>query len=72
MYKLILVNFLNFCQSVKFNSIKFKGEKKERNLHIPNVKLFNMYVSEVKEDLLNFNLLYPNSLIKKNFELTLN
>jgi len=68
-YSLILVNFLNFCQSVKFNSIKFKGEKKEEIYIYLMCKLFNMYVSEVKEDLLNFEFTVPEFFDKEKFRI---
>ncbi len=54
-YTLILVNFLNFCQSVNLTDINLKGEKKDEIYIYLICKLFNIYMSEVKEDLLNFD-----------------
>ena len=68
-YSLILVNFLNFCQSVDFGSIKLKGNKREEAYIYLICKLFNMYVSEVKEDLLNFDFIVPDFWDKDKFRI---
>lgn len=68
-YSLILVNFLNFCQSVKFDSIKLKGSRREEVYIYLMCKLFNMYVSEVKEDLLNFEFVIPEFFDKDKFRI---
>jgi hypothetical protein len=59
-YTLILVNFLNFCQSVNLKDIKLKGEKKDEAYIYLVCKLFNIYVAEVKQDLLNFDFIIPD------------
>jgi hypothetical protein len=48
-YTLILINFLNFCQSIDLNQIKLKGQKREDVYIYLVCKLFNMYLSEVKD-----------------------
>jgi hypothetical protein len=68
-YSLILVNFLNFCQSIDFNSIKFKGTKRDDVYLYLICKLYNMYVSEVKEDLLNFDFIVPEFFDKDKFRI---
>ncbi len=68
-YTLILVNFLNFCQSVNIQDIKLKGEKKEECYLYLICKLFNLYVSEVKEDLLNFDFIVPEFFDKEKFKI---
>lgn len=68
-YTLILVNFLNFCQSVNLEDIKLKGDKKD-DIYIYLIsKLFNIYVSEVKEDLLNFDFTVPEFFDKDKFKI---
>ena len=68
-YTLILINFLNFCQSVNLEDIKLKGDKKD-DIYIYLIsKLFNIYVSEVKEDLLNFDFTVPEFFDKDKFKI---
>jgi hypothetical protein len=70
-YTLILVNFLNFCQSIDFNQIKVKGDKREEvYIYLIN-KLFNMYMSEVKEDLLIFDFTIPEFFDKDKFRVNI-
>jgi hypothetical protein len=71
-YSLILVNFLNFCQSVNFDSIKLKGERKEEAYIYLICKLYNIYVSEVKDDLLNFDFVVPEFFDKNKFRINTN
>jgi len=68
-YTLILVNFLNFCQSLNIEDIKLKGEKKDECYLYLVSKLFNLYVSEVKEDLLNFDFIVPEFFDKQKFKI---
>jgi hypothetical protein len=68
-YTLILVNFLNFCQSLNLEDIKLKGEKKDDIYIYLICKLFNIYVSEVKEDLLNFDFTVPEFFDKDKFKI---
>lgn len=68
-YTLILVNFLNFCQSVDLTDIKLKGEKKDEVYIYLMCKLFNIYVSEVKDDLLNFEFVVPEFFDKDKFKI---
>jgi hypothetical protein len=59
-YTLILVNFLNFCQSVNIKEIKLKGDRKDEAYLYLISKLFNIYIGEIKQDLLNFEFTLPN------------
>jgi hypothetical protein len=68
-YTLILVNFLNFCQSMNIEEIKLKGERKDECYVYLISKLFNLYVSEVKEDLLNFDFIVPDFFDKEKFKI---
>jgi hypothetical protein len=43
-YTLILVNFLNFCQSVNIQDLKIKGQKRDEAYIYLVCKLFNLYV----------------------------
>lgn len=58
-YTLILVNFLNFCQSIDLDQIKIKGGKRDECYIYIICKLYNMYLSEVKDDLLSFDFIVP-------------
>lgn len=68
-YTLILVNFLNFCQSIQIETIKLKGDTKEEMYIYLVCKLFNIYVGEVKEDLLNFDFVVPEFFDKEKFKI---
>ncbi len=68
-YTLILVNFLNFCQSMDLSEIKLKGQKKDEIYIYLICKIFNIYLSEVKEDLLNFDFIVPEFFDKEKFKI---
>lgn len=68
-YTLILINFLNFCQSIDLSEIKLKGDKKEEAYIYLICKLYNIYVSEVKDDLLNFEFIIPDFYDKDKFKI---
>lgn len=68
-YSLILLNFLNFCQSVKIDEIKTKGNRRDEAYIYLICKLFNIYVSEVKDDLLQFDFVVPQFFDKEKFRI---
>lgn len=68
-YSLMLVNFITFCQSININDIKLKGNKREEVYIYLICKLFNMYMSEVKEDILNFDFVVPEFFNKDKFKI---
>ena len=68
-YSLILTNFLNFCQSINFKDLKIKGEKRNDVYTYIICKLFNIYISEVKDDILKFNFVIPEFFNKDKFRL---
>lgn len=68
-YSLILVNFMNFSQSVDMDQIKLKGHRRDECYLYLVSKLFNMYISEVKEDLQNFDFQVPQFFDKEKFRI---
>lgn len=68
-YSLILINFINFCQSVNLNDIKLKGEKREDIYAYLICRLFNLYISEVGKDLENFDFVIPEFFNKDKFRI---
>ncbi len=68
-YTLILVNFLNFCQSIELSDIKLKGDKKDEVYIYLICKLFNIYVSEIKQDILDFDFTVPDFFDKEKFKI---
>jgi len=68
-YSLILVNFLNFCQTIDLNQIKMKGEKRDEIYLNMICMLYNIYVSEIKEDLLNFDFIVPEFFDRDKFRI---
>jgi hypothetical protein len=70
-YSLILINFLNFCQSINLKELTIKGERKEE-LYLSLVcKLFNIYLAEVKDDLKEFDFVVPQFFDKEKFRINL-
>ncbi len=68
-YTLILVNFLNFCQTFNLDEIKLKGSKKDEVYIYLISKLFNVYISELKQDLLDFDFVVPDFFDKEKFKI---
>jgi hypothetical protein len=68
-YSLILINFLNFCVSINMNEIKLKGSKREEIYIYLICKIFNIYLTEVKEDLMNFDFVVPQFFDKDKFRI---
>lgn len=75
-YSLILINFLNYCQGINFNTLKLQGEKSNDVYTYMMCKLFNLYLADVKNDILNFSFVVPEFFSKDKFrfnkELVLN
>jgi hypothetical protein len=68
-YTLILINFLNFCQSVNLEDIKIKGETFDEMYIFLMSIIFNIYMNEVKEDIENFDFVVPNFFDKDKFKI---
>ena len=68
-YTLILVNFLNFCQSTNIEDIKLKGDRKDEIYIYLICKLFNIYMTEVRADLLDFDFIVPEFFDKDKFKI---
>ena len=68
-YSLILTSFLNFCMSVDFKSLKIKGTTRNDVYTYIICKLFNIYITEVKEDILKWNFVIPEFFSKDKFRL---
>jgi hypothetical protein len=68
-YTLILVNFLNFCQTFNLEEIKLKGDRRDETYIYLISKLFNVYVSEVKQDLIEFDFVVPEFFDKEKFKI---
>ena len=68
-YTLILVNFLNFCQSVNIEDIKIKGARKDEAYIYLICKLFNMYIDDIGDDLRNFDFVVPEFFDKEKFKI---
>jgi len=68
-YSLILMSALNFFQTVDFKSLKLKGEKRIDVYNYIICKIFNIYISEVKEDIKEFNFTIPEFFNKDKFRI---
>jgi len=68
-YTLILVNFLNFCQSLNLNDLKIKANSKDEAYIYLVSKLFNIYINDVKDDLLSLEFVIPEFFDKEKFKI---
>jgi len=68
-YTLILVNFLTFCQGVDISSIKLDGKSRDEMYIELICKLFNKYMSDVKDDLVNFDFIIPEFWTQDKFKI---
>ncbi len=71
-YTLILVNFLNFCQSLNISDIKIKANRRDDSYIYLISKIFNLYISDIKDDLLNFEFSIPKFFDKDKFRINRN
>jgi hypothetical protein len=60
---------MNFCQSVVVEDIKLRGKTREEAYIYLISKLYNLYLSEVKEDLLDFEFTIPEFFDKDKFKI---
>lgn len=68
-YTLILVNFLTFCQSLNLEDIKLKGNRRDELYLYLICKLYNIYISDVREDLISFDFVIPEFFDKEKFKI---
>jgi len=68
-YTLILINFLNFCQSIDLKDMKVKGHRKDDIYIYLICRLFNLYVGDLKQDLLDFDFVVPQFFDKEKFKI---
>ncbi len=68
-YTLILINFLNFCQSINIEEIKIKGNNKEECYLYLISNIFNIYMNSVKDDLMDFEFTIPQFFDKDKFKI---
>lgn len=68
-YTLILINFLNFCQSIQISDVKIRGNNREEVYLSLICRLYNLYLAEVKDDLLDFEFVIPEFFDKDKFRI---
>lgn len=68
-YTLILVNFLNFCQTINLDDIRLKSKRKDEMYIELICNIFNKYMLNVKEDLINFQFTIPEFFDKEKFKI---
>lgn len=68
-YTLLLINFLNYCQSFNINEIKLVGSNKEE-LYINLIcKLYNMYINDCEKFIIDFNFSIPEFFNRDKFKI---
>jgi hypothetical protein len=68
-YTLILINFLNYCQSLHLEDIKLKSKRKDELYLELMCKVYNLYMEDMKDDLLNFDFVIPTFFDKEKFKI---
>ena len=68
-YTLILVNFLNFSQSITLKNIRLKSKRKDEMYIELICNMFNKYMLNVKSDLVNFQFAIPEFFDKEKFKI---
>lgn len=68
-YTLILVNFLNFSQSITLKDIRLKSKRKDEMYIELICNMFNKYMLNVKSDLINFQFAIPEFFDKEKFKI---
>jgi hypothetical protein len=68
-YSLIIINFLNFCQSIDLNKMKLKGEKRDDVYTYLISVLFNLYIESVSNDILKWDIVIPEFFNKDKFRI---
>lgn len=66
-YSLILINFLNFCQSINLKNMRLKGKKRGEIYLSLICLLFNEYIDRVGEDIKQFNFIIPEFFNEEKF-----
>jgi hypothetical protein len=70
-YSLILMNFLNFAQSMDIEEIKIKGDSRDEAYIYLISNMYNVYISEVGDDLINFDFIVPEFFDKEKFRINI-
>ena len=68
-FSLIIINFMNFCQSINLDELKLKGDKRDEIYTYIICILYNNYISSVKEDILKFEFIIPEFFNKDKFRI---
>ena len=70
-YSLILLNFMNYCQSINIDEIKIKEPKRDLAYISLICKLFNIYMTDAKDDILDFQFSIPDFFDKEKFKINI-
>lgn len=68
-FSLLLINFLNFCQSINLEELKLKGNKRSEVYTYLICVLYNNYINSVKSDIENFEFVVPEFFNKDKFRI---
>lgn len=71
-YSLILLNFLSFAQYINLDDIKIKGNNKDECYINLISNIFNIYMSNMKDDIINFDFTIPDFFNKDKFRININ
>ena len=68
-YSLILVNFMQFCQSIMLDTLKVEGKTYAEAYIDLMSRLFNLYMAKTSGDLINFQFVIPPFFNQDKFKI---
>lgn len=68
-YTLILLNFLTFTAQISLNKIKLSGKNREEAYIDLICKIFNMYITQVERDIIEFDFTIPHFFKREKFRI---
>lgn len=71
-YTRLLLDFLSFSQGIDFKSMKLKGNTKDEVYLYLICKLFNLYMVDMKYDIIKYDIQVPDFFDKDKFKINLN
>ena len=70
-YTLILINFLNYCQSIDLHELKLVGTTTDELYMSLICKLYNMYMNDTSDELEKFDFVIPVFFNKEKFKVNI-
>lgn len=70
-YSIIIWNFLQYCQLIALKDIKSSGRTREEVYINTMCEIFNLYATDVKEDIINWDFVIPEFFRQEKFRVNI-